>query len=216
MQQLSKVSYNVEKSALFLENLWRKIPKLTPDKQFWTCFNEAGTELRWANETQQEMFTKIEKLIQDAKPAEKLMIERGSTFEKLNTKQQQFLTAGLEAEVAKEFSKYDELLSVSNPVYKTNKNIAGEFDGLFNKYLVEVKYSVSGETNTGKFLKQFKKYIDPFDENFINIRKKPVVLFIKQFTKGGNVDQSVLKTLQKNREIKVIIITDFKQIKKLY
>lgn len=162
------------------------------------------------------MFTKIEKLIQDAKPAEKLMIDRGSTFEKLNTKQQQFLTAGLEAEVAKEFSKYDTLLSVSNPVYKINKNIAGEFDGLFSKYLVEVKYSVSGETNTGKFLKQFKKYIDPFDEDFINIQKKPIVLFIKQFTKGGNVDQSVLKTLQKNREIKVIIITDFKQIKKLY
>ncbi|WP_288244489.1 hypothetical protein [uncultured Chryseobacterium sp.] len=199
-----------------LENFYKLIPKLSDDRKFWTCFNDAGTELRWANETQQEMLTKIEKLIQDAKPAEKLMIERGSAFEKLNTKQQQFLTSGLEAEVAKEFSKYDKLLSVSNPVYKVNKDIAGEFDGLFSKYLVEVKYSVAGDTNTGKFLKQFKKYTDPLDENFINVQKKPVVLFIKQFTKGGSVDQSVLKTLQQNREIKVIVITDFKQIKKLY
>jgi len=87
---------------------------------------------------------------------------------------------------------------------------------LFSKYLVEVKYSVAGDTNTGKFLKQFKKYINPLDENFINVQKKLVVLFIKQFTKGGSVDQSVLKTLQQNKEIKVIIITDFKQIKKLY
>ncbi|MCY1659381.1 hypothetical protein [Chryseobacterium sp. SL1] len=215
MQQLSKVSYDVEKSALFLENIWKKIPKLSDDRKFWTCFNEAGTELRWANETMEEMLDKIEKLIEDSKPAEKLMIERGSTFEKLNTKQQQFLTSGLEAEVAKEFLKYDTLLSVSNPVYK-GKIIAGEFDGLFSKYLVEVKYNVAGDTNTGKFLKQFKKYIDPSDENFINIQKKPVVLYIKQFTKGGSVDQSVLKTLRQNREIKVIVITDFKQIKKLY
>jgi hypothetical protein len=37
------------------------------------------------------------------------------------------------AEVAKEFSKYDRLLCVSNPVYKANKNIAGEFDGLFKQ-----------------------------------------------------------------------------------
>ncbi|MCH4829539.1 hypothetical protein JJC04_04370 [Flavobacterium covae] len=163
------------------------------------------------------MFAKIEKQIEEAQKAEKLMIERNLTFDKMNQKQQMSLTAGLEAEVAKEFSKYDEIQSVSNSVYKGKvKDPAGEFDGLFIKYLVEVKYSVSGETSSSKFLKQFKKYIEPSSKDFINVHKKPVVLFIKQFTNGGNVNQSVLKTLQNSKEIKVIIITDFKQIKNLY
>ncbi|MCH4829541.1 MULTISPECIES: hypothetical protein [Flavobacterium] len=177
--------------------------------------NEYGTKLKWANETNAEMFAKIEKQIEEGQKAEKLMNDRGAIFSQMNQKQQQLLTAGLEAEVAKEFSKYDNLLSVTNPVYK-GKIKAGEFDGLLSKYLVEVKYSVSGTTKTGEFLDQFKKYINPLDQNFINVQKKPVVLFIKQFTKGGSIDQSVLRTLQKSKEIKVIIITDFKQIKNLY
>ena len=212
LKKVSRKSINIEE---ILEDLYKQIPKLSEDRKFWTCFNEAGTELRWANETHQEMLIKIEKQITDGKQAEKLMKERGVVFAEMNQKQQQLLTAGLEAEVVKEFSKYDKLLSVTNPVYK-GKIKAGEFDGLFNKYLVEVKYNVSGTTKSGEFLDQFKKYIDPFDQNFINVQKKPVVLFIKQFSKGGSLDQNVLKTLEKSKEIKVIIITDFKQIKNLY
>ncbi|SPE77171.1 hypothetical protein FLACOL_01163 [Flavobacterium columnare] len=216
IREVLKDAWNLSGSKLIeeLEKL-RFSPRLSQDGKTWICLNEYGTKLKWANETNAEMFAKIEKQIEEGQKAEKLMNDRGAIFSQMNQKQQQLLTAGLEAEVAKEFSKYDNLLSVTNPVYK-GKIKAGEFDGLLSKYLVEVKYSVSGTTKTGEFLDQFKKYINPLDQNFINVQKKPVVLFIKQFTKGGSIDQSVLRTLQKSKEIKVIIITDFKQIKNLY
>ncbi|MCO6161667.1 hypothetical protein [Flavobacterium sp. NRK F7] len=163
-------------------------------------------------ETKEQIIKKADNFIEKAKNAHKLMLERGLNFTQMGTKQQNLLSSGLEAEVIKEFAKYDEILEFSNPVLKAGGK-AGEFDGLVSEYLIEVKYNVSGETKSGKFLEQFEKYINRNHKDYINVENKKVVLFIKEFSKGGNVNQSVLKQLQKKG---VIIITELSQIKKLY
>ena len=194
----------------YLDEVVEYLPKL--EEGFWKVKNKAGTELKWLYETKEQMIRKADDFIEKAKNAQKLMFERSMTFSQMTTKQQNLLSAGIEAEVIKEFAKYDKILEFSNPVKKVG-GIAGEFDGLVEKYLIEVKYNVSGETKSGDFLKQFGKYLNPNNTDYINVKNKKVVLFIKEFSKGGNVNQSVLKEL-KNKG--VIIITELSQIKKLY
>lgn len=194
MQQLSKVSYDVEKSALFLENIWKKIPKLSDDRKFWTCFNDAGTELRWSNVTEKD----IEKSINAA-----LGSSNGGKL--------------WEGEVAREMSKYDKITDFGNKydIIKNGKrlNNAGDIDVGSSKYIIECKESVSKNIKAQDFFDQFDKYLNPKNEKYINPKNKKSVLAIKSFKDDAiNVSHPVFKELQKRG---VIIITELNQIKNL-
>lgn len=200
----------------YLDELIASIPKL--EGGFWKAKNKYGTELKWLKQTREEMFTKIDDFINKGKPAYKRLDDVGGDWNAINKKQQDLLSDSLEAEVAKEFLKHDELTSFANNVFGKNskgqfKEVLGDIDVGVSKYHIEVKFNVSGTTKSSKFKNQFKKYLDETTQKYINVEGKPVVLFIKQFTNGGSVNQSVLQTLKSQG---VIILTELDQIKKLY
>lgn len=177
-----------------LENFYKLIPKLSDDRKFWTCFNDAGTELRWSNVLEKD----IEKSINAA-----LGSSNGGKL--------------WEGEVAREMSKYDKITDFGNKydIIKNGKrlNNAGDIDVGSSKYIIECKESVSKNIKAKDFFDQFDKYLNPKNEKYINPKNKKSVLAIKSFKDNAiNVSHPVFKELQKQG---VIIITDLNQIKNL-
>ena len=193
LQEVRKVSASSEKVEEILNTLWKRIPRLTENKFYWTCINEAETELRWANVTEKD----IQKSLSSAL--------RSSNGGKL-----------WEGEVARELSIYDNLLDVGNEfeIIKNGKrfNFAGDIDVGSSKYIIECKESVSKNIKLSDFIKQFDKYLNPSNEKYINIKGRKVVLAIKEFGDGINISHPVFRELKKRG---VIIITDVRQIKTL-
>jgi len=193
LQEVRKVSTSSEKVEEILNTLWKRIPRLTENKFYWTCINEAGTELRWANVTEKD----IQKSLSSAL--------RSTNGGKL-----------WEGEVAKELSIYDNLLDLGNEfeIIKNGKrfNFAGDIDVGSSKYIIECKESVSKNIKLSDFIKQFDKYLNPSNEKYINIKGRKVVLAIKKFGDGINISHPVFRELKKRG---VIIITDVRQIKTL-
>lgn len=184
-----------------LENFYKLIPKLSDDRKFWTCFNDAGTELRWSNVTEKD----IEKSINAA-----LASSNGGKL--------------WEGEVAREMSKHDKITDFGNIYVEIRNgkifNNAGDIDVGSSKYIIECKESLSHNTLTTKIkgtdkykiLEQFDKYINPKNSKYINVRNKKVILAVKEFGKDVNSKHSILKELQSKG---VQIITDLNQIKNL-
>ncbi len=193
-RELKKAFKIPEQLEAKLENFYKLIPKLSDDRKFWMCFNEAGTELRWSNVTEKD----IEKSINAA-----LASSNGGKL--------------WEGEVAPEMSKYDKITDFGNKydIIENGKrlNNAGDIDVGSSKYIIECKESVSKNIDKDEFLKQFDKYINPKNKKYINPKSKKSVLAIKSFKDNAiDVSHPVFKELQKRG---VIIITDLNQIKNL-
>jgi len=194
LQDIKKVSNSSEKVSEALEKLWKRIPKLTENKFHWTCINESGTELRWANVTEKD----IQKSLNSA-----LGSSNGGKL--------------WEAEVARELSQYDKIADFGN-IYEQMSNgkkvnNAGDIDVGSSKYIIECKESVSKNIKAKDFFEQFDKYLNPKNEKYINIKNRKPVLAIKSFKDNAiNISHPVFKELQKRG---VIIITDLNQIKNL-
>ena len=193
-QELKKSFKIPEKLEAKLENLYKLIPKLSEDKKFWTCFNDAGTELRWSNVYEKD----IEKSINAA-----LASSNGGKL--------------WEGEVARELSRYDKITDFGNifDIIKNGKrfNNAGDIDVGSSKYIIECKESVSKNIKAKDFIDQFDKYLNPKNEKYINPKNRKSVLAIKSFKDNAiDVSHPVFKELQKRG---VIIITNLNQIKNL-
>lgn len=194
LMKLYTARYNKATLEVLLENLYKLTPKLDQTKRFWTCFNEAESELKWGKLSTKEIEKNIESAIKNTKTS-----------------------VQWEGEVAKAFSEIDEVKQIGTKVEYRNSGMtkygpAGDYDVLTEKYLVECKESVSKNIDS-KFLEQFDKYLDPINEKYINIGKRKVVLAIKSFKDNAlNLSHPVLQEL-KNKG--VIIITDINQIKNL-
>jgi len=193
-RELKKAFKIPEQLEAKLENFYKLIPKLSDDRKFWMCFNEAGTELRWSNVTEKD----IEKSINAA-----LASSNGGKL--------------WEGEVAREMSKYDKITDFGNKydIIENGKrlNNAGDIDVGSSKYIIECKESVSKNIDKDEFLKQFDKYINPKNKKYINPKSKKSVLAIKSFKDNAiDVSHPIFKELQKRG---VIIITDLNQIKNL-
>ncbi|KFF09028.1 hypothetical protein [Chryseobacterium luteum] len=194
LMKLYTARYSKATLEALLENLYKLIPKLDKTKRFWTCFNEAGAELKWGKLSTKEIEKNIESAINNTKTS-----------------------VQWEGEVAKAFSEIDEVKQIGTKVEYRNSGmnkfeLAGDYDVLTEKYLIECKESVSKNINS-KFLEQFDKYLDPKNEKYINIGKRKIVLAIKSFKDNAlNLSHPVLQQL-KNKG--VIMITDINQIKNL-
>lgn len=200
LMDLKRASYNAENVGNILETLWKRIARLSEDRKYWTCFNEAGTELRWANVTEKDVQKSINAAL------------RSSNEGKL-----------WEGEIAQELSQHEKITDFSNIVDEMQKgrklNNAGDIDVGSSKYIIECKESVSHNTlttrasdGTYKFINQFDKYLNPQNPKYINTQNRKVVLAIKTFGKNTNLSHPILKQLQSKG---VIIITNVKQIKNL-
>ncbi len=182
-----------------LDKIWNLIPKLTEDSKFWTCFNEAGTELRWVNQLPgNPSGTKIHNLIIDALKSKKKP------------------AVNFEGRVANEVSHYEELTNFRNQIENlTLKEIAGDIDTGTNTYFFEAKNTMSLNTLEEygkKTIVQIDKYINPKNPLYINIQNKKVVLVIGELKDGLTLEHKVFKDLPKD----VIIIVGINNIKKLY
>lgn len=190
-----KKSFRIpEQLEATLENFYKLIPKLSDDRKFWTCFNEAGTELRWANVIEKD----IEKSINAA-----LSSSNGGRL--------------WEGEVAHELSQYDKITDFGNKYDIINNgrriNNAGDIDVGSSRYIIECKESVSKNIKAREFFDQFDKYLNPKNDKYINPKNKKSVLAIKSFKDNAiDVSHPVFKELRKRG---VIIITNLNQIKNL-
>lgn len=180
-----------------LENFYKLIPKLSDDRKFWTCFNEAGTELRWKEQLN------IEQSIKNAKASTKTSVQ-------------------WEGEVAEAFAEIDEVKFVGTKVEKSIDGIfkeLGDFDVYTSNYFIECKESLGrGVLNSGKFENQMLKYLEKKNSDFMNLGNKKVVVAVKSMGKGVNLKDPNLKRLfelAKKNNIELEFITNINQIKRL-
>ncbi|MDB5226203.1 MAG: hypothetical protein JWN78_396 [Bacteroidota bacterium] len=181
----------------FLDELWARVPKLTDDGKYWTCTNDAKSELRWDNLKGVNRILRDEKSIQ----AHIEVLSRGTAANK-------WVSA-----VADELRKIDKLTDINNIVNNlSSKQIAGDFDVASNKFLIECKESITKNLDTPEFRDQMDKYLNPKNKNFINLKDKKVVLAIGKYDDIRTLSHPFLKELEKNG---VQIVTNINQIKKL-
>ncbi|WP_130734895.1 hypothetical protein [Flavobacterium sp. J27] len=181
-----------------LEELYKLVPKLDETGKYWTCFNKSGTKMKWLNQKGKNGILRTQKSTENFIKA----------LEKNNKAADKWV-----GEVADELRKYDELTDINNDIISISDNKSlGDFDVASKQFLIECKESLSYNSITTKFIKQFDKYINPLNENFVNLRNKKVVLAIGK-NDGRVLNHLFIKELQKKHNIQ--IITNTNQIKNL-
>jgi hypothetical protein len=117
---LVKNYFYEDKLISLLEELLKYAPKLDDTGKNWTCFNKAGTELRWANQRGKNLQNSIEAALNNSNKGKKW-----------------------EGQIANELSKYHEITDFSNEFKIIEngsiKNTAGDIDVGSFKYIIECK-----------------------------------------------------------------------------
>lgn len=173
------------------------IPRLN-ERGFWQAINESGIAMEWRKQVRPNAF----RINLDITIAEALRSGNPSIK--------------FEAELAKEVSKYDQIVFFRNKIFFSEKlkQIAGEFDVASTSYLFEAKHKVSmGVLNNGGLIKEIEKYVNKGVSNFINFDNRTLVLVIGKFEGGASILHPIFKTI---KEMGVIVVTDLSKIKNLY